>query len=135
MTALTQARNTPYRPGRRLHDLIAAGAVIHTGALVCLNATGYLEPGSVSTALRARGVAEVSADNSGGADGDMSVGVTRGVYSFGNAAGDPVVQADVGNDCYILDDQTVARTSGTSTRSVAGKILDLDAGGVWVEIL
>jgi hypothetical protein len=40
----------------------------------------------------------------------------------------------IGNDCYIVDDQTVAKTNGTATRSIAGKIRAVDAQGVWVEI-
>ena len=43
-------------------------------------------------------------------------------------------QADVGADCYIVDDQTVAKTNGTNTRSVAGKIIAVDADGVWVKL-
>ena len=40
----------------------------------------------------------------------------------------------MGSDCYIVDDQTVAKTNGTNTRSVAGKIIAVDADGVWVKI-
>jgi hypothetical protein len=31
-----------------------------------------------------------------------------------------------------VDDQTVAKTDGTGARSVAGKVFDVDSGGVWV---
>ena len=61
--------------------------------------------------------------------------VRRGVFQFQNSsAGDLIALANLGADCYIVDDQTVALTNGTNTRSVAGKIRDVDAGGVWVEI-
>jgi hypothetical protein len=33
----------------------------------------------------------------------------------------------------VVDDQTVAKTNGSSSRSVAGIIRDVDADGVWVE--
>ena len=46
---------------------------------------------------------------------------------------DAITLADVGSDCYIVDDQTVAKTNGTNTRSVAGKVFDVDADGVWVD--
>ena len=49
-------------------------------------------------------------------------------------AADAIVRADVGADCYIVDDQTVAKTNGSNTRSVAGKIIAVDADGVWVKI-
>ena len=48
---------------------------------------------------------------------------------------DLIAQADAGSDCYIVDDQTVAKTSGTNTRSRAGIVLAVDAdGGVWVQV-
>ena len=56
------------------------------------------------------------------------------VACFANsAAADAITLADIGADCYIVDDQTVAKTSATNTRSVAGKVFDVDAEGVWVD--
>jgi hypothetical protein len=49
------------------------------------------------------------------------------------AGGIAVLDAS-GNDCYLVDDQTVAKTSATNTRSVAGKIVDVDSQGVWVKL-
>jgi hypothetical protein len=112
---------------------VAAGAVVHLGALVVLNG-GYLEPGSEAVGLIAAGRAQQAADNTGGADGDLQVEVRRGVFLWENSAGaDEIVQADVGLDAYIVDDQTVAKTDGGGTRSVAGRIMAVDAEGVWVE--
>jgi hypothetical protein len=34
---------------------------------------------------------------------------------------------------FIVDDETVAKTNGSSTRSVAGICRGVDAQGVWVE--
>jgi hypothetical protein len=34
----------------------------------------------------------------------------------------------------VVDDQTVAKTNGSSTRSVAGIVRQVDSDGVWVEI-
>ena len=53
-----------------------------------------------------------------------------GTFAFANSAsGDLIARADIGNDCYIVDDQTVAKTNGSSTRSIAGKVYDVDADG------
>ena len=61
--------------------------------------------------------------------------VRRGCFRFANSASaDAIALADVGADCYIVDDQTVALTNGSSTRSVAGKIHDVDSSGVWVDM-
>ena len=56
-----------------------------------------------------------------------------GLPSANSAAADQITAADIGNDCYGVDDQTVAKTNGANTRSVAGKIYDVDAQGVWVK--
>ncbi len=56
-----------------------------------------------------------------------------GVFCFDSAGGaDAITFDDIGATCYVVDDQTVALTNGTGTRSVAGKIHDVDAAGVWV---
>jgi hypothetical protein len=35
---------------------------------------------------------------------------------------------------YVVDDETVANSDGTGTRSGLGQIVDLDDDGVWVTI-
>lgn len=127
-------RNTPVRTGELLHLPVAANAKIYAGALVALNTGGYAVPGSTTTGLKAAGRAEEQADNTGGADGARWITVRRGVFKFANSGTDPVGQAHVLGDCYIVDDQTVAATDGTGTRSRAGKVLGVEADGVWVEI-
>jgi hypothetical protein len=130
MTALVQDRHTPKRDGEEFNRPVAAATKIYAGSQVALNASGYLVPGSVSTTLIAQGRAEESVDNSAGGNGDVSCKVRRGVFSFDNDG--TVALADVGKTAYIVDDQTVADNNGTSTRSVAGKIEDVDSDGVWV---
>lgn len=133
--ALSKDRNTKRRDGVQFSDPVAAGAVIYAGALVVIDAAGNAAPGSTATGLRARGVAQEQVDNSGGLAGAVKVESRRGVFAFGNsAAADAITRADIGNVAYIVDDQTVAKTDGTGTRSAAGTIRDLDDAGVWVEI-
>jgi hypothetical protein len=109
--------------------------VIYAGALVAADATGYAVPGATATTLTALGRAEEFVDNSAGADGAVSVLVRRGkAFKFANDGGDAVTQAALGKNCYIVDDQTVAATDGTGTRSVAGKVLGVESDGVWVYI-
>ena len=74
-------------------------------------------------------------DNLSGAAGAVRIQSSRGVFPFANsAAGDQITRADIGANAYIVDDQTVAKTNGTNTRSVAGVIRDVDSDGVWIEI-
>jgi len=135
MTALTRDRNTLRRDGLQFTDPVAAATRIYAGSLVCLDASGNAVPGSTSTTLTARGRAEEHVDNSVGAAGARVIQSRRGVFVFINSAGaDEITRADIGATAYIVDDQTVAKTDGTSTRSVAGVIRDLDDHGVWIEI-
>jgi hypothetical protein len=57
-----------------------------------------------------------------------------GPPSNNSSDADAISTANIGADCYIVDDQTVALTNGTNTRSVAGKIFDVDSAGVWVDM-
>lgn len=134
MAALTTARNTPERAGDVIGYPVKAATKVIQGGIAVLNG-GYAAPGTAATGLIAVGRFEDTVDNTAGAAGDLSAQVKRGTFKFGNSsAGDLIAQADVGADCYIVDDQTVAKTSATNTRSVAGKVIAVDADGVWVKI-
>lgn len=132
--ALSADRATPKRDGKQFSDPVAASAQIYAGALVVLNATGYAAPGSTATGLAARGVAQANVDNSAGADGDLNVPVEAGVHRFRNDGTDTVDRTHIGGLAYIVDDETVASTDGTGTRSAAGTIVDVDSVGVWVDV-
>lgn len=133
---LTADRNTVRREGEDFEFPVKGATKIYAGSIVAIDsANGYATKGAASTTLKAVGVAQALADNSGGADGAINVKVRRGVYRFANSsAGDAITLAELNSDCYIVDDQTVAKTNGSGTRSVAGKVRDVDAAGVWVEI-
>ena len=135
MTALSQDRSTNRSEGVEHVDPVAAAKKIYGGSIVCLDASGNATPGATATTLTARGVAQEQVDNSSGSAGDLTVKSRTGIFRLANSAStDLISRAEIGDDCYIVDDQTVAKTDGSSTRSVAGKIVDLDSYGVWVEI-
>lgn len=134
MAALTADRNTQRKLGELLPFGLAAGVKIFAGSLVCANASGFAVPGSTAATLTYLGRAEETVDNTDGADGALYV-ITRRKQAFlwANDGADPVTQASIGKPCYVVDDQTVAATHGTNTRSLAGTVLAVDASGVWVE--
>ncbi len=133
MTALTKDRNTAVRDGKDFVFDVASGETIYAGGIVVLSATGYAEAGATATGKIVVGRCEEKVDNSSGADGDLTVKVRRGLFRFANSAGgDEITAAEIGDACYIVDDQTVAKTNGGSTRSPAGFIEDVDSDGVWV---
>lgn len=134
MSANTTDRNTPRKEGELVALPVAAGAKIYAGALVVANATGFVAPGSVATTLTYLGCADEYVDNTGGADGAVTVLVRRkAAFKWDNLGADAVTQALLGKTCYIADDQTVAATNGTNTRSAAGKVIGVESDGVWVE--
>lgn len=134
LAALTADRDTPKRSGDSLVLPVAADVKCFAGGLAARDADGNVTPGAVATTLLGVGRFAEFVDNTDGAAGNKSVRIEKGVFRFGNSgAGDAITTADIGADCYIVDDQTVAKTNGTNTRSVAGKIFDVDANGVWVK--
>ncbi|SJN11628.1 Phage protein [Halomonas citrativorans] len=135
MTALTQNRNTPHRINHRRSYGLTAGAVVYAGGIVALAASGFASAGSTATGLTAVGVATHYQDNTTGDNGDQRIDVKVGCFAFTNSAeADEVTAADVGKPCYLVDDQTVAKTDGEATRSIAGIIDGVDDVGVWVLI-
>lgn len=132
MTAALQERNTVAIVGTTFSRAVAATKKIYKGTIVVL-AAGYAAPASTALGLIADGRAADTVDNTTGGNGAARVTVEKGCFRFGNsAAGDLIGAADIGKTAYLVDDQTVAKTDGTGTRSIAGKIMDVDAGGVWV---
>ncbi|MCJ2874796.1 hypothetical protein JUM41_11170 [Rhizobium pusense] len=134
MTALTGDRNTPERSGDTREGPAAAGAVLFAGAMGAFNAAGNIVPVSTALNLKGAGRVENRVDNTGGGAGAQRVKLRVGIFRYANsAAADALTQADIGSDVYGVDDQTVAKTSATNTRSVVGKLFDVDDQGVWVK--
>lgn len=135
MTVLAADRNTPTREGDLFNFPVATNVKLYGGGLMMMNATGYVTKGAAATGQICVGRAEETVDNTGGADGAKTVNVRSGVFKFANsAAADLIAIAEIGDNCYIVDDATVAKTDGTGTRSVAGKIVGVESDGVWVRM-
>ena len=117
-------------------DNYASGTVgsaqIYVSSLVCYDTNDdTIKVGATSTTLVALGVAMTESPAGYTTQPDCEAGV----FAFANsAAADEIADSDAGSDCYIVDDNTVALTDGTPTRSVAGKIVRVDDDGVWVRI-
>ncbi len=136
MAALTKTRDTQRYGQEGLPAKYPVKMKASTKALgggIAVIDAGYAAPGRAATGLIALGRFENDCDNSSGAAGDKTAEILSGCFKWGNSsAGDLIAQADVGKDCYIVDDQTVAKTDGSASRSKAGKIVMVDTDGVWV---
>lgn len=135
MTAATANRSTPRADGPQQSYPVKTNVNLFAGTIGVIDAAGFLTKGSVATTQKSVGRIVDNYDNTGGADGAITGLVEEGTFRFANSsAGDLIALADVGSDCFIVDDQTVAKTNGTNTRSRAGKIVNVDAQGVWVQL-
>ena len=125
--ALTADRNTARAEGDLLVQGMAASVAVFAGALIMRNAAGYLTKGA--TATGSVGVGRAEERRTGGASaGDERLRVRPGSYWFKNSTStDAITVAEIGDVCFIVDDEQVAKTSGTNTRSPAGFIKDVDA--------
>ena len=138
MTFLTSARKRAAFMGEVRNHPLAAGAKVWGGALLMRNAAGYIVAGSVLTVSVLAGgcgvgCAEASADNTGGAAVALRGDSKIGHFLFANsAAADLIDQAQVGKICYMVDDQTVAKTDASGARSRAGIVDSLEGSRIWV---
>jgi hypothetical protein len=146
MTALGAPRKIVKLSGvRRFPVPVAAGVTILQSALVILD-DGFARParagqGADDAAKAADALTHVSVGvaletvTGGAANGDVVVEVERDCFGFANSsAGDLITRADIGKSAFIVDDQTVAKTSATATRARAGVIEDVTSEAVWVSI-
>lgn len=135
MAALTAERSTNEiaNGARSLVLPVKAGTTIYQGAIVAIDADGYAIPGKTATGLKAAGRAEETVVNTG-ADGDVTIRVTRGVFVYANTAtaANQITQADILGPCYIEDDQTVTKLA--TGASIAGTVVRVDDEGVAVEL-
>lgn len=140
MTALSKAKKTQKLQSsgvlaERFNFPLAADAVIWGGAVVALNQSGYLVPASADASLFVCGVACESVDNTGGSAGDLYCTVLKGAFEAVNSSStDALTAADVGRPCYVVDDQTVARTSAGGARPYAGTVAHVESSSeIYVE--
>ncbi len=134
MATLTKERDTPEiaNGGRRVSLPVKGGTTIYQGALVALE-DDFAVPAKKAAGLIAASRAEETASNLG-ADGAVSVQVSRGIFVYVNSAvaADKVSEAHLLQPCYIEDDQTVMAAAAGS--SVAGLVIRVDESGVAVEV-
>ncbi len=137
MTALTRSITPNEIKGKLYRFPVAAATKIFGGALVVLNDGGFAESAATAVDLRAVGIAEPTGiiDNSDGDDGDQFVLVRPGIWGLQNSSGgDLITPAEMGHTVYIVDDQTVAKTSAGGTRSPAGAVRMIEGDLVYVDI-
>jgi hypothetical protein len=107
---------------------------VYQGGLACWDTTtGTCRKGIPSVSLIPIGF--YMADKLiGASDPTVEVQLLKEIWCKYFANDGTVLTSDVGDLCYILDDQTVSQTDNTNTRSVAGRIWAVNTSGVLVEL-
>lgn len=130
---------TEIRDGELIQIPLLASAIILQGTFAVIDNSGHgVASEDVGGAGQiCLGIWDHSAENTG-ANGDV-LGLVRRNKQFlvRNSETNPVTQADFGTQVDIEDNQTIAKTDGTGTRSLAGRFMGFDTqyeNCVWVEI-
>jgi hypothetical protein len=132
MTALSAIRDTEKLVGDPIPARVGRGAatdVLYKGGMAAINAAGYLAPAGLAVTDVVVG-RFVDTYSNGGSPGAITAEAEQGVFRWAN--GDAIAITDLGKPCYALDDATVTKGDGGSSRPFAGIIADVDSEGVWV---
>lgn len=139
MTKATSAINTEYRDGILFPVSLAAAAIVLQGTFAVVGPDGL----AISSAAvggddqTCIGIWENDAENTPESGQEYGIVRRNKHVLVSNSSADPVTQAELGKQIYIEDNQTVAKTDGAGTRSVAGRFMGFDTEyttQVWVEI-
>lgn len=134
MTALTADRNTARRSGVNFSYPMAASVTAYAGGIAVLDSAGNVKPAVTATGLITVGIftaTQANGTTAGAVNADIEAGIVRLENS---AAGDAITKTEIGRIVYLVDDQTVAKTSAAGTRSAAGIAVGVDDVGVWVTL-
>lgn len=132
MAALSDNKEVQRKDGVVLAHKVVGSDIIYRGALVKINADGYLAPCAAEAGAVFAGIAYEEVDNSSGSAGDEECRVYKeGVFLL---EGSGFAQADVGEAVYASDDQTVTKTHAANLQRV-GVIVEFESSTkVWVKI-
>lgn len=149
MSALANARNTSELADRSKELVIPveAATIIYAGSLVAINRNGRAVPAQVygsspvdllkvvgrcegvhngipgaSATNVSGGSCPPAIDSALGTAGAISVRVRRGVF-FYDINASSIVQANVGDLCFAVDDHTVDLSDNSAARPCAGRIM------------
>lgn len=140
--ALTADRKPPLK-GRgaqhsRLRYKVAASTTIWSGAIVSVNATGYLKLATDTAGERVVGIADERVDNSSGAAGDKLCWVVEGEFEipYSEDAGEDIRQDDLATVAVVEDSEKVARAGSQTNNLGIGRVFAVDTTlkRAWIDV-
>jgi hypothetical protein len=136
MSALTASRLTKQVVSAGMSLLSTPEQTYAGGACGFDTSTGLVKKWAASTTIIPLGTySEDKLVTSGGSVHVNFPSEFRLQWFANSASTDTITQTEVGSNCYIVDDQTVAKTSNSSARSIAGRVFKVDTvKGVLVKL-
>lgn len=122
MTALTKSVAREEKESKLVAFPVAANAIIFRGAMVRINAAGYLQPCATEAGAVFAGTAREEVDATGLANGDCFLQIEIRNSFYVAAAG--IVAGDMGKSVFAADDNTVALVDSGNLQEV-GKIIEI----------
>jgi hypothetical protein len=134
MAALTKDKVVRTRGvGRRRKGSVATATTIYLGALIAVNATGFIVNASDAAAIKVVGIALEQVVNAG-ADGAKTIEYVTGLDAEFENAGGAIVAAGDKNLCYVSDNQSVTTAAVAVNDCIAGIVAEFTAAKVWVYV-
>jgi len=129
-TALTANRDTPVKlRGTYVVLTVKDEEVIYAGSMVSVDSNGEAVSATDSAGDKVIGRAEEYVDN---ADDGETVKVRIGIFLWED--GGSATDADIGDVCYVEDDQTVnTSAAGLDNDIIAGIVYEVDDDGLWID--
>jgi len=132
--ALSADKKIEYKEGVEIPFDVYRAVEIFAGAFVSVNAAGYLIPGHDTAGQIFVGVAREHQDNKLGDDGDVTVNVRRRGL-FRATLGTVITIANIGDNVFLVDDETVDLTAQTTHDIFCGIIAGfIDTTHAWIDI-
>ena len=118
MAQLTADRKSERKQGSLFALPAAAAAHVYAGAMVSADGSGYLQPATDASGQTFVGVSKKEADNTSGANGDVTCeGYLKGVFQM-NASG--MTQSDLVKEAFVVDDNTIGLGIAAQPTNVTG---------------
>jgi len=134
MTALSADKKLEYQEGVELPFSVYRSTKIYAGGFVMARADGYAIPGADASGGIFQGVSRENVDNSLGDDGGKTVTVRRrGLVRA--TLGHAITLANVGDNVFLVDDQTVDLAANVTYAIFAGVIAGyISTTEAWIDI-
>lgn len=126
MANSTEDRSAPTKAGNVVSAEVKGDQTLYAGTMVAVDTTtGLAEPAADKANIRVIGHTRTRAFG-----GDM-VEAHRDAVAMDNDDTNPVTAANIGENCYVIDDKTVSSNGGINN-VVAGIVVSIEDGQVFV---